>query len=243
MLPLPVGPTAQALRGHGRMAKSQVSKIQNVETLKNQTKVHPVAFPANPGAERRGNGLVFRVDIEGQEPNSQPATVPPITPPARPSPQKSKYPVIQQSSLFLSSRAPKDCKDALEKLLFFNPRQHIVRDGIIESLKQFGHPRVEEGEDGLKLRIGDHEVQTLFAFDRKGRKSVLAGAIIFLRTAHEEISVLHVAVDPKYALQGKKAGMGLGVMLVEQVKEIASRIVGIKRIVFFYRQQVVIRLK
>jgi len=32
------------------------------------------------------------------------------------------------------------------------------------------------------------------------------------------------------------------VTLVEKVKEIASRIVGLKRIVFFYRRHVVIRL-
>jgi hypothetical protein len=32
------------------------------------------------------------------------------------------------------------------------------------------------------------------------------------------------------------------VTMVEKVKEIARRIVGIKRIVFFYRQHVVIRL-
>jgi hypothetical protein len=36
--------------------------------------------------------------------------------------------------------------------------------------------------------------------------------------------------------------VGLGLTLVEKVKEIAARIVGIKRIVFFYRQEVVIKL-
>ncbi len=53
---------------------------------------------------------------------------------------------------------------------------------------------------------------------------------------------MHVAVGDDYALQGSQAGLGLGVTLVEKVKEIACRIVGVKRIVFFYRQEVVIRL-
>ena len=53
---------------------------------------------------------------------------------------------------------------------------------------------------------------------------------------------MHVAVHPDYALQGSDAGVGLGVTLIEKVKEIAARIVGIKRIVFFYRQQVVLRV-
>ena len=36
---------------------------------------------------------------------------------------------------------------------------------------------------------------------------------------------------------------GLGVTLVEKVKEIAARIVGVERIVFFYRQEVVMRVQ
>jgi len=61
----------------------------------------------------------------------------------------------------------------LEDLLFFNPRQHLVRQGIINSLTQFGHPRVEEAADGLSVRVGDHEAQTLFAFDRERKIKLL----------------------------------------------------------------------
>jgi len=53
---------------------------------------------------------------------------------------------------------------------------------------------------------------------------------------------MHVAVRPDYSLQGRHGGVGVGLTLVEKVKEIATRIVGIKRIVFFYRQEVVIKL-
>ena len=47
---------------------------------------------------------------------------------------------------------------------------------------------------------------------------------------------MHLAVHPDYALQGRRAGLGLGLVLIEKVKEIASRIVGVRRIVFHYRQ-------
>jgi hypothetical protein len=53
---------------------------------------------------------------------------------------------------------------------------------------------------------------------------------------------MHVAAHPDYALQGRHKGVGIGVTLLEKVKEIATRIVGVKRIVFFYRQEVVIRV-
>src|SRR5437763_13507961 len=91
-------------------------------------------------------------------------------------------------------------------------------------------------------RVGGLEAQTLFAFGRDPLGPAPVGVVVFLRTSVEEIAIMHVAVDPDYALKGQSAGVGLGVTLVEKVKEIAARIVGIRRIVFFYRQQVVIRL-
>ena len=145
-------------------------------------------------------------------------------------------------NIVFSSRVPSECRSELEDLLFFNPRQHLVREGIIHSLAHFGHPRVEETSNGLSVRVGDHEAQTLFAFDRENKTKAPVGVVVFVRTSQEEIAIVHVAVDDDYALQGSDAGVGLGVTLVEKVKEIARRIVGVKQIVFFYRQEVVIRL-
>ena len=144
--------------------------------------------------------------------------------------------------LIFSSRVSSDCKEELEELLFMNPRQYRVREGILNSLQQFGHPRIEPTTDGLQIRVGDHEAQTLYAFDRDRPEPGPIGAVIFLRTSREEIAIIHVAVNDEYALHGTEAGVGLGVTLVEKVKEIATRIVGVERIVFFYRRHVVIRL-
>jgi ribosomal protein S18 acetylase RimI-like enzyme len=145
-------------------------------------------------------------------------------------------------NLVFSSRVPSECRSALEELLFFNPRQYRVRDGIINSLERFGHPRLEETANGLSVQVGDHEAQTLFAYDRDHRGNEPIGVVVFLRTTPSEIAIMHVAVHPDYALQGRRAGVGLGVTLLEKVKEIASRIAGVERIVFFYRQEVVLRL-
>lgn len=131
---------------------------------------------------------------------------------------------------------------ALEELLFFNPGQSRVREGIIDSLAQFGHPRLQETNGSLSVRVGEQEAQTLFAYDRDRRGQDPIGVVVFLRTAPDEIAILHVAVHRDYVLQGKKWGLGLGVTLVEKVKEIASRIVGVRRIVFFYRREVKLRV-
>jgi hypothetical protein len=145
-------------------------------------------------------------------------------------------------NIVFSSRVPIECRAELEELLFLNPRQHLVRDGIINSLERFGHPKVVETPTGLAIKVGDLESQTLFAFDRARDSEAPVGAVIFIRTGREEMSIMHVAVHEDYALHGAEAGVGLGVTLVEKVKEIARRIVGIQRIVFFYRRHVVIRL-
>ena len=126
--------------------------------------------------------------------------------------------------------------------MFFNPRQFRVREGIVNSLEKFGYPQIEETADGLSIKVGNCEAQTLFAFDPARRKRDPVGVVVFIRTSPAEVAIMHLAVHPDYSLQGERSGLGLGVVLVEKVKEIASRIVGIERIVFFYRREVVIRL-
>lgn len=145
-------------------------------------------------------------------------------------------------NLAFSSHAPQQCRRELEELLFLNPRQHRVRAGIVHSLERFGHPQVVETAAGLGVRIGNQEAQTLFAFDRDHLGDAPVGIVLFLRTTPAEMTVLHVAVDPDYALQGTHGGAGLGVALVDKVREIAAKIVGIQRLVFFYRQEVVLRV-
>jgi hypothetical protein len=145
-------------------------------------------------------------------------------------------------NIVFSSRVPIECRVELEELLFLNPRQHLVREGILNSLERFGHPKVVAAANGLAVKVGDLEAQTLFAFDRGRKSAAPVGAVIFIRTGREEMSIMHVAVHEDYALHGAEAGVGLGVTLVEKVKEIARRVVGIQRIVFFYRRHVVIRL-
>jgi hypothetical protein len=136
----------------------------------------------------------------------------------------------------------KDARPALEELLFFNPRQYRVREGIVNSLEKFGHPRIEDTTNGLSIRIGDHEAQTLFVFDQDRRGGDPVGVVVFIRTSPAEIAIMHVAVNPDYALQGRRAGLGLGLILIEKVKEIASRIVGVRQIALYYRQEIVIQI-
>jgi hypothetical protein len=145
-------------------------------------------------------------------------------------------------NLVYSSKVQKRSREAVENLFFLNPRQYRVRDGIVDALKKFGHPRLEEKEDSVYLRVGDRDAQTLFAFDRNQSSSDPIGVVVYLRSSPSEIVIVHLAVHPDYALQGRHADLGLGLDLIEKVKEIASRIVGVERIVLYYQQGIIIRL-
>ena len=136
------------------------------------------------------------------------------------------------------SKVQKQCRPALENLLFFNSRQFRVRDGIIHSLEQFGHPRLEETADGLSVRVGDQETQTLFACDCGFAGCTPVGLVIFLRTSRTDMTIVHLAVHADYTFQGRHGGVGLGSVLVEEVREIAARIVGIEKLVLAYCQLV-----
>jgi ribosomal protein S18 acetylase RimI-like enzyme len=145
-------------------------------------------------------------------------------------------------NLVLSSKASKSCRATLEELMFFNPRQHRVREGILNSLACFGHPRLVETADGLTVCVADHDAQTLFAYDA-GRSIVdPVGVVVFLRTSPTEIAIMHIAVHPDYALQSQSSGLGLGLILMEEIRKIAARIVGIRRVVFFYRREAVLKV-
>jgi ribosomal protein S18 acetylase RimI-like enzyme len=145
-------------------------------------------------------------------------------------------------NLVFSSKALKDCRPALEDLLFFNPRQFRVRSGIVNSQAKFGHLRIDEAAGQLSVRVGDCEAQTLFVYDQDRRGDDPVGVVVFLRTCPAEMAIVHIAVHPDYALQSHHAGLGLGIHLIEKVREIASRIAGVRQISLHYRQEIVIKI-
>jgi len=146
-------------------------------------------------------------------------------------------------NLVFTSKVSKQSRPALEQLMFFNPSQFRVREGIINSLEKFGHPRLEESGDNLVVRVGGSEAQTLFVYNADSKSKDPIGMVAFLRTSPAEIAIMHLAVREEYALRNRRPGdLRLGIVLIEKVKEIATRIVGVEKIIFFYRQNAVIRL-
>jgi ribosomal protein S18 acetylase RimI-like enzyme len=145
-------------------------------------------------------------------------------------------------NLVFSSKVLKQCRPALEELMFFNSRQFRVRKGIVHSQEKFGHLRIEDTDGSLSVRVGDCGAQTLFVYDQDRGQNDPIGVVVFLRTCPAELAIVHIAVHPHYALQSQHSGLGLGVTLIEKVKEIASRIAGVRQITLHYRQEIVIKI-
>lgn len=119
----------------------------------------------------------------------------------------------------------------LEKLLFQNPRQHIVRAAIVEGIEKYGVPRivVEDGHLRVKLE-GGLEVQTLFAVASSLFQSRLAGVMIYTRLDSETMLLLHLAVAEDYSSHGRQRKQMLALRFVEQLRGIAARIKGVRAV-------------
>lgn len=127
----------------------------------------------------------------------------------------------------------------LEELLFFNPAQRTMTQAIMRSIERFGCPRIVECNDGLSIQLGGRDAQTLFALDVDQTVATPLAVAVYTRTSAEQISIAHVAVHPNYCQRSRMAGLGLGVRLIGQIKQIATRISGIRRIEFSYRERCV----
>jgi len=153
-------------------------------------------------------------------------------------------------NIIFFSTAQKECRAAVEDLLYFNPRQNRVRQGVSNSIRLFGSPEIVVDNRGLCIRVGGEARPTLFAYDLNPRNGFdLArgngdpvGLAVFGRTLPDEVTVAHLAVHPDYTLPGGNGGLGLAIAIMEKVKEVATRMGGVRRLVLSYRQEIVLRV-
>lgn len=119
----------------------------------------------------------------------------------------------------------------LEELLFLNPRQHIVRAAIVEGIEKYGVPKIAVENDRLRVKLdGNIEVQTLFAVASSLFQSRLAGVMIYTRLDPETILLLHMAVAADFSSHGRHRKQMLALRFVEQLRGIAARVKGVRRV-------------
>jgi hypothetical protein len=123
---------------------------------------------------------------------------------------------------------------ALERAVFFNPGQRESERGIAEGVELYGTPLIVSDPEGLHVVVSRRQdAQCLFALTQRTGRVTLAGMIVFLRTSRDEMTVLHVAVADDFG-RTRESSLGVVVALVGEVRGIAHRIRGVKRLRMLY---------
>ena len=135
-----------------------------------------------------------------------------------------------------SSRIPADQRAALEHLLFFNEHQSRVRGALREVIERWGCPEIVEDAGFLSVTLAGHAgVQCLFATQARAGGLRPVGLVIYLRDGAEHLTVLHVGLSPAFASGGLHAEANLLGRLMHEVKRVARRTGGIRKLLVAYR--------
>ena len=138
--------------------------------------------------------------------------------------------------LVFTSSLPSSYRDALERLVFFNPNQLHMAGGITRALDLYGSPEIVRGSEGLTVTVqGSRDVQCLFALDpaQNSEAPVLAGMLMFLRATVEEVLVVHIAVASTHS-QRRRIGRGVVFPLIRVVRASARRLRGVRWLRLLY---------
>lgn len=135
-------------------------------------------------------------------------------------------------AILITSRLGAAHRQALEDLLFFNAQQDAIRSRLEEVIDQFGLPQVVLREDHLRVEIGELPgVQGLFAVRADGQP---VGCAVFFRASEDRFVVIHLVVDPAYAVRGAHADANVLMRLLGAIRQAARRTRGVRGIELLY---------
>lgn len=134
------------------------------------------------------------------------------------------------------SSLPPAYHQALEELVFFNPRQHAAEAGITQAVDLYGTPAIEHDGNGLRVAVGKRsDAQCLFALVDEGGAAKLAGMVMYLRVSKREVVVLHIGVAEAFC-RSRRAGLEVVTALVRTVRAAARRLRGVEQLTMLYLQ-------
>ncbi|MGO8700483.1 MAG: hypothetical protein ACLQVY_22570 [Limisphaerales bacterium] len=137
-------------------------------------------------------------------------------------PERPKYQV--------SSTLPAADRAALERLFFFNENQARLRDSVVRAVEGYGGPKIVRREGMLRLVLPRIEnAQTLY-FRTNEFNPLLVGVVVYVRE-ERNLKVLFWALRPDCTCESQP-GQYLLLEIVETLKDVGSRIVGVDGIAF-----------
>ena len=125
----------------------------------------------------------------------------------------------------------------VESLFYFHPRQQALSGAIRQSVDEFGPPEILQRGERIYVGIPKRDAQCLFACHPTRRPGVPVGVVLYLRTRVDLLRILHVVVGPAYAYGGQFADRDLAARLIDEVRSVAARIGGVRRIALPYLRE------
>lgn len=90
-------------------------------------------------------------------------------------------------------------------------------------------------DDRLRIKVGKLDVvQSLFGFDSDRPDAALIGVILYFRELAEQLTILHIAIQENYAATGCYADQLLALRLLQQVRQAAAQIKGVRSVALLY---------
>ena len=134
--------------------------------------------------------------------------------------------------------------EELADLMFFNLRQHLVRNDIVNAIELYGVPTIVTADDTLRFSVEKlGQVQTLYALEDDAATGRLVGALVYARVSDCRIVLLHMSVAAPYASGGSAARKLLVLKMVERLKRACKALKGVRELEILYgRRPAVLRV-
>lgn len=121
-------------------------------------------------------------------------------------------------------------KEILDEILFFNKNQKEYEKNIIESVEQYGIPKINETNGEICISLESNiETHSLFMLEKNSTSEELLGVALIIRGNTDEAILLHLAINNKKALSNQNT-----LSLILKVKEYLSNFSEIKKLKIFY---------
>jgi hypothetical protein len=144
--------------------------------------------------------------------------------------------------LAFSSSLTSDRREELEALMFFHPKQEEHSRSINAAISSYGFPKIIEEGESLRIGIEGLDVQTLYAFIDRGAARELAAVLVYTRVAKDTLALLHMAVKPEFCYSSGFKNELILVRILAQLRAIAKRIKGVKRLSILYANKMIPRV-
>ena len=141
-------------------------------------------------------------------------------------------------TLVFTSSLDRSHLEELEELMFFHPQQGRFKGTLLDSVEEFGQPHILDRDGLLHVGLGGDGAgaQTLYAMVDHPSRGELAGVVVYTRTADNELLILHIAVKDRYTSHGRSADAQVTYLLIEELRQIARRIHGIRGVRIAYKR-------